>query len=144
MAFLSCHFSFPPSPAHFLLLSSCLSWSFPALLVHTGKQDFYRTGKALSVAHEGRLEVEFPLPFTPERDRLTTSHTIHSHPPHTIQHTLQSSDRPSHRPTHIHIHTLVAPTLASLSQFNLSPEHDDKMLANVSPGVVWGPGEAAP
>ena len=65
----------------FLSLFLC---HFPghSLLDHAGKQDFYCTGRALSVTHEGRLEVEFPLEFRPKKHKLTTSPKTctHTHP----------------------------------------------------------------
>lgn len=52
--------------------SSSLCRSFPLPCQCTrGNRIFYCTGRALSVPHEGRLEVEFPLPFRQLQDGLS-------------------------------------------------------------------------
>lgn len=97
---------------------------------HTrGNRIFYCTGKALSVPHEGRLEVEFPLPFRQQKDRPITSFT-------TIAPTYGQARSNTHskQPLTLSWYSFIAPkSVASLPQLNLSPQHDDKTLANVSP-----------
>lgn len=113
--------------AHFPSFSSSLSlsWSFPlpCCCCTQGNRIFYCTGKALSVPHEGRLEVEFPPPFRQKKDRPITSFTTYAPKNTQIQYASRTVDRAQ----------------ASLSQFDLSPEHDDKMLANVSWTLSGGP-----
>lgn len=76
IAFKMSFFSFPSSTAHFLSFSSSVSRSFSVPCHCTqGNRIFYCTGKALSVPHEGRLEVEFPLPFRQKEGQ--TDHVIY-------------------------------------------------------------------
>lgn len=59
-------------------------FSFASFAAHKQTGILSCTGKALSVPHEGRREVEFPLPFGQHRD--PTDHVIYSQT-HTASHT---------------------------------------------------------
>ncbi len=80
------------------------------------------------LCHSGNRGTDWPrhlLHWRSQRHRLNQTHT-----PNSLSHSWYS--------------LIAHKTWASLSQFNLSPEHDDKMLANVSPALSGAPERSSP
>lgn len=123
----------------FLLLSLYSSFSLfllsfliipTALLVHTGKQDFllYRKGFISATWRQARGGISSVIQAREGQTDHVTYYTETCNHTGLIKYTLQTV---SH--THSSYSFLAHTTQASLFQFKMSPEHNDKMLGSVNP-----------